>query len=303
MRKVNLILTGILSCASFWAYAQISNNGFEIINAEGNISNWTNNTLLTIAIDSNGHADSVVVDNAFYFSTNDAHSGAKAMEMRNAYDFTNNIAYAGTAMVTDNDSAYAFFQSAIPVSVQPASFNFYYKYFPVNNEWAYGEMNVYDSMDNVIGNATFTTSGTTAVYTFASAPVIYTTFTTAAFISVKFSTCLSSQAAGFGTRFLVDDVGMNGVTNVYESNKDRMASLSCYPTLATEVVHLVFKGIDKAGTMNIVITDAGGKTVFTGLQQVNNETVATIDISTLAAGSYFIKATNEQYQLNSRFLK
>lgn len=303
MKRLHTTLAGIFVCLSLSLNAQVPNNSFETINASGSIANWTSNVLIAIGIDSNGHSDSFVIDSAFYFSTTDAHSGMRAMEMRNGYNFTSNTPYGGTALASTNDSEYSFFQTLIPISSRPSGLNFYYKYFPVANEFAWGSMRVLDNNGNEVGNANFAATNKAANYTLATAPVNYTDTAAPAFVTIQFSTCIPSQTPALGTRFLVDDVSITTTTAMQDPDKTGGAVMTCFPTRVEEELNISFNGIKETDVVTFLVQDITGKLVLKETRIVLEGKTLKLNVSHLSQGSYWLQAIGKHHHLNARFIK
>jgi hypothetical protein len=305
--KNRYILPTLAFCfLSFTGFAQqIMNAGFEDLDTTGMIRNWTNTTLIPISIDSAGNSDSLVFDQAFYFSTTDAHAGQFAMEMRNAYNFTTGIGYAGSAQASTNDTQYAFFEIFLPtMGATIADFSFYCKYFPVGTESAMASMNVLDSSGSLMGNATAVINGTMANYGYISAPVNYTAPGPTAFMTISFRTCLPTDNPVLGTRFLVDDLSFAiSITGVQEISNAKQPTMSCFPTVVSDNLNLSFNDLRGNEAMQIQILDASGRIVRSEKLIVSPGKAVSIDATSLTAGSYFVKAVNDKLQLTGRFIK
>jgi len=220
MRKLfTLSVFGIFAGA---ASAQIPNNGFETLNADNNVSQWSKSFLTVIWIDSTGesHGDSIVFDspnNALYLPSTDAHSGQYALEMRNAFNFTSGIGIAGGAILSNEESYSVGFELPVPVSpMMPETFNFYYKYFPLASDSAQAIAKLFDVDGLQIGEALITLGGTVNSYTLASAPIVYSELRPVEQIAITFSTSANGELPTFGTRFLVDDVSLDGTLGLNE---------------------------------------------------------------------------------------
>lgn len=218
-RIITLIACGLLALA---ANAQIPNNGFETLNADNNISQWSKAFLTVIWIDSTGetHGDSIVFDspnNALYLPSTDVHSGQYALEMRNALNVTSGIGITGGAILHSEDTYAVGFELPVPVSpMMPESFSFYYKYFPLATDSAYAIAKMFDADGFQIGEASMRLGGTVSNYTFASAPIVYTDLRPVENISISFATSTPENLPTFGTRLLVDDVSLDGTLGLHE---------------------------------------------------------------------------------------
>jgi hypothetical protein len=133
--------------------AQVPNFSFEEANFDGSLRNWGNIYMEQAWIDSTGemHGDSIHIDFAYYFQSNEAWNGNWAAEMRNSYNYTQNKGRAG-AIIADLDSAFSAWGSfeTIPVNATPAQLGFFYKHVGVNGDTASAEITVFDSLGNEI---------------------------------------------------------------------------------------------------------------------------------------------------------
>lgn len=281
MKKFTVYLTFVLSLNAVTLPAQIHNNGFEQLNASGNVSHWGKVLLLAVVIDSSGnsHGDSIVFDNQLYFPTTDAHSGLRAMEMRNGHNYTTGQGYAGGASLSDNDSVYnGFSTNLVGIQVQPTGLNFYYKYFPVNDDSASAQITVYDEAASPIGEGFLIMSGTMSNYTLANIPITYAAPGKAAFISLSFSTFYSEDGGvrqpSFGTRLLVDDVSLNTTTGIPAFTNDQ-ALLTVYPN---PVRNLLYFQTHSDDAMHYTIYAISGQLVRKGTVQPGATSITTYDL-------------------------
>lgn len=218
-RITTLIVFAILALT---AKAQIPNNGFETLNSDNNVSQWSKAFLTVIWIDSTGesHGDSIVFDSpnqALYLPSTDAHSGQYALEMRNAYNYTSTVGIAGGAVLTQDDGYSIGFEVPVPVSpILPETFHFYYKYFPLASDSAHALAKLYDVDGIEIGEASLTIGGTVSDYTLAAIPITYSEIRPVEYISISFLTAVPGSEPTFGTRFLVDDVSFDGTLGLNE---------------------------------------------------------------------------------------
>jgi hypothetical protein len=282
MKKLIVILVDVLSLCTGTVQAQIPNPGFEKLDSEGHVTNWGKMYLfiIEVEIDSNGevhyHSDSILYDTGFYFPTSDAHSGERAMEMRNAYNVTRGIGIAGSVIMSANDSVYDGFSSPVTIHEQPISFNFYYKYFPVNNDSAIASMTLFDAEGNTIGEATTLLYDTTDTYTLASVPVVYTRDAQVASASMYFSTSNYNPMPSYGTRLIVDDVFLTSSTGF---NGPKAVNINLYPNPASHSFHIGGDG----ELRSVMIRNLLGKEVLN--MQSNS---SHIDCSSLAEGLYMV---------------
>lgn len=258
-RMITLAAFGILV---FSVKAQIPNNGFETLNADNNVSQWSKSFLMVIWIDSTGesHGDSIVFDSpnhALYLPTTDAHSGQYALEMRNAYNFTSNTGISGGAFLSATDEYNVGFEVPVPVSpMLPETFSFYYKYFPLASDSAQAVAKLFDSDGIQIGEAVRTLGGTTSTYTLASVPVNYSEVRPVESIVISFSTSIPGNEPTFGTRLLVDDVALDGSLGL----KEEQNALLLFPNPASSQV--VINGL--IGNEQFIVSNLNGEQIFAG---------------------------------------
>lgn len=276
--KRNLILAITLLGTSM-AHAQVPNSSFEELNGFNNISQWGKTLLLSVIIDSSGgeQADSIVFDNQLYFATPDAHTGVQAMEMRNAYNFTSNQGIAGGAILTPDEGYSINFLSLVEVApIQPAVLNFYYQYYPVGSDSAQAVLNVYDADGLQLGGSVVNIGGTHSAYELSSTPIDYTQPGTVHFIAMSFSTSIPGGDLHYGTRFIVDDVSLDGSLGLAE--QALAANVGLYPNPATDQFSIQS---DEPVEAIALLTTSG--------QQVPVQSSGnTFDCSQLMRGIYFV---------------
>ncbi|WP_300665886.1 T9SS type A sorting domain-containing protein [Fluviicola sp.] len=282
-RLLTLMAFGVLS---FSLQAQIPNNGFETLNADNNVSQWSKSFLTVIWIDSTGesHGDSIVFDSpnhALYLPTTDAHSGQYALEMRNAFNVTSNVGIAGGAFLSGTDTYDIGFVTSIPVSpILPETFSFYYKYFPLASDSAQAIATMYDSDGIQIGEAVLTLGGTVSNYTLASASIVYSEVRPVENIAIAFATATPGNEPTFGTRFIVDDVSLDGSLGLNEQKN----SFSLFPNPANS--NFVIDGL--TGNESFSLFHVSGEQVDVNLNQSGK-----IDCSSWPGGVYFLHVSNE----------
>lgn len=288
---LTLIAFGILG---FSVKAQIPNSGFETLNADNNISQWSKTFLTVIIIDSTGqHGDSIVFDspnNALYLPTTDAHSGQYALEMRNAFNFTSNTCITGGANLSAEDSYSIGFETPIPCSpILPESFSFYYKYFPLATDSAQAVVNLFDVDGIQVGEAIVKLSGTVSNYTFVNTPIVYSELRPVESISISFATSSYGNQPTFGTRFLVDDVSFNGSLGLDELE----SSFSVFPNPANTSFEI--NGL--TGNESIGISDMDGRVL-----ELTGEENQTINCSAWSNGIYLLKVSTANGTSVKKFL-
>lgn len=295
MKQTTTVMMMALAC---YGQAQVLNSGFESLNASGSIRNWGMTTPISQTIDLNGNTDSLVVDQQLYFSTTDAHTGQRALEMRNAYFYNSGEQIAGSASLSTNDSVYDAHAALPPLSGQPTHFTFYYKFFPVSNDVAYGWMSLLDSGGVEIGRADITITAASGSYVQASAPITYTGAGPVAFVQSGFSTASPGTVPHYGTRFLVDDVNAV-VTGIAEAHKD--AALRCYPNPATSALMIDLDDALQARP-ELHVTDAQGRDLGP-LNYTSTAKGLSIDVQALPAGVYSIMLRDSHHSYTGRFVK
>jgi len=288
---LTLIAFGILC---FSVKAQIPNNGFETLNTDNNISQWSKTFLTVIIIDSTGsHGDSIVFDspnNALYLPTTDAHSGQYALEMRNAFNFTSNSGIAGGAHLSAEESYSIGFEAPIPCSpILPEAFSFYYKYFPLATDSAQAVVNLFDVDGIQVGEALVTLGGTVSNYTFVSTPIVYSDLRPVESFSISFATSSYGNQPTFGTRFMVDDVSFDGSLGLDELE----SSLSVFPNPANSSFEI--NGL--TGNESIGISDLNGRVL-----ESTGEENQTINCSTWSNGIYLLKVSDANGTSIKKFL-
>lgn len=293
MNKTIIAWSILLSALNF--KAQLPNPGFEELTSEGKISYWGSIFLIPVYIDSTGsHTDSIIFDNQLYFSTNDAHSGLRALEMRNAYNYTSSQQIAGTANLM-SDSVVSFAGTA-SISERPLYFSFYYKFLPAGNDTAYAYMEVFDYNGNSIGESSIELWAQKTNYTLVQKPISYHSTDSAAFISVRFSTSKSGNFATLGTRFLVDDVNMDINAGLYETDNSSVF-VHCLPNPAEQELTIALAPEIENGI--IFIYDLTGKLVHAVSFEENQQ--ITIDVQTLPRGIYSLSVRTDTQAYHTLF--
>ncbi|PQJ12542.1 hypothetical protein CJD36_002000 [Flavipsychrobacter stenotrophus] len=301
--RLNLLALVLTISTSLWA--QVPNPGFEQLNIDGTTRNWGNIYLFSGVADTYGnfHMDSVVYTNTYFYTpTSDAHSGTRALEIGNGYNYTTGQCIVG-AVGADTDSvfmAYGGFDF-IPATVAPATFSFYYKYLPLNNDTGVARLVVYDSFMTALGMAEIFLSDTHSTYTLASTPVVMTAAGNVGFISVAFSTSTFGHPATFGTRLLIDDVGASttGVADI--SNADH--KLICYPTVAGSQLNVGIDGLTHNTNAAMKIMDISGRTLRTENLEFAAGMATPVNVESLSAGTYVISETIATGNYIARFIK
>lgn len=302
MKKLRLLFGLFLS--SLVINAQVPNPGFENINPNGSIKNWGDLILMAFAIDSNGvPLDTFILDQAFYFSSNDAHSGSKALEMRNGYWTVSGDKIAGRAKLSANDTDYTFFSSPVGIGQVPQNFSFYYKFLPANNDTAYAWLRLTDSSSNIVAEAEIFISGNHPVYSLISTPIIYsgTIASTPAFMEMGFTTAKPYSEANYGTRLVIDDVSLSYITTGMDK-ESFSNSIQSFPNPAEK--YLILKTGTDLNTYNlsISITDIEGRQIKNFNYRPEKNSIK-VDIEPLPSGVYFLKLETGTQVYKGKFVK
>jgi len=292
MKKTATILMIALFLKASLSQAQIPNSSFEHLNYDGTISNWGSVFLFPMWIDTSGssYVDSIVFDNNwFYTLTNDAFLGSTAIELSNAWDYTTNLGIPGS-ITADTDSVFSAWGSfeTFPIQMQPFNFSFYYKYLPVNNDSGVATLQLFDSMMNQVGEAVIIISGTVSNYTLATAPVIYTDTTPAAFAYINFRTAVYGSQASFGTRLLIDEVMFNYVTTIDIQEGSSGNALKIYPNPFTNELIIADYSLRENNIAEVF--DIYGRKIYSGALQTTNTKLSTVDWE---SGIYFVRIAGQ----------
>ena len=279
------------------AKAQIPNASFETMLTNGLLSNWKPPFLvLTITIDSNGvaHSDSLS-SYTFYQMTNDAHSGNKALELNNIYNYTQQINYPAGISVGNDSDVYSSFSNSISLIEQPDEFNFYYKYFPINNDTAYAHADIFDSIGNLIGDATILLSGTINSYSNATAKINYTVNAIAKSGTIDIATSQpNSINSHFGTRLLVDDISFKKATIGIQNVNIDAASINIFPNPAQNQIEIK----SETAIRSVKIKNIVGDLCYDSLLAETNSTI--INTNKFPNGIYMIEIQLKNKELISK---
>lgn len=270
------------------------NPGFELINTTiGKPAFWQPAYYILFPLDSN--CTWVGVD-SMSFPTNDAHSGNYALELRTAtYCQSNTVGGNIRTMLYDVDT---FADQRIPFAKRPAQFSFYYKLFSVMADRGYAEVSIEDSTGNVVADAGVNYYQA-ATWTQATIPLTYHTTDTPAYLTIKFR-LYNDSGLHYGTRFLIDDIDLEGITGVNDIPSP--ALLSCYPVPATSALYLRTPE-NMNGPCRISITDAMGRLVQVRKLTATANTELKLDVESLPPGVYFVKLNSGSASASGKFVK
>lgn len=211
--------------------AQVLNSGFEKELAQGGgIKNWSSITLFHFP------DDSLHIDSALYFRNSDPHSGEHALELRNGYSA--DVKYSGHVSLSEDDSDYGSFATGMAFTELPKYFTFYYKFFPAGpNDTARATISLINGVDGDIqGSAEILISKLNPEYTEAIVPITYTGSGAPTNLFIDFATRTQNSVPNFGTRFLIDDVGLRNTVSSVRNRSEGGFHVSCSPNPATNSI-------------------------------------------------------------------
>jgi hypothetical protein len=259
--------------------------------------------MFPVSIDTDGSStmDSLVFNHYFYFSTTDAHSGSRALEISNAYNYTRSECITGAAGA-DTDSVFTAYGSLdfLPATVAPGTFNFYYKYLPLNNDSAIARMVVYDSFMSELGKAELILSGTHAAYTLATAPVVMSAAGNVGFISVFFSNSTNGHPPTFGTRLVIDDINLlpAGIGDASAGAQQ----LLCYPSANGEAQLIALTHNTQSITAHLCLCDINGRQLMQRSVTLNGTEPVSIDVNNYPSGIYMVKLVGTTGVYTTKFI-
>ena len=146
-----------------------------------------------------------------------------------------------------------------------------------------------DPTADKIARATyFTPTGTSSVWKRFSAPFVYTSAGTPAYIMINMTSSANQLTTFNGSKMWVDDVAFiyNNPVSVKENDLDKNAKVYYYDK--TIYVDFLNKNSEHS---TIEIYNATGQLVAT--QQIDNNSVNTIDVSSFKSGIYMYKVTGK----------
>jgi hypothetical protein len=288
----NLFLSVSLCLLVSRGFAQIPNPSFEEINANGSLRIWGNLYIQPVWFDTTGEmqGDSIIIDNAYYSATSDAHNGNWAAEMRNSFNYSQNTGTAG-AIIADLDSVYTAWGSfeTIPVQDYPSALGFFYKHNPVNGDSAFALIIVYDSLGNEIGFGQSIVSNFTNVYVYNTAQITYTSQDFPASALVKFSN-FYTEAPGvrqpsLGSSFIVDDVQLYTTTG-FDLVSRKQLDVVVYPNPSSDLITIRRNTSEMA---QVKIYQLNGQLLK---QETICNDVSEIDLRDFSNGAYLLEVVS-----------
>ena len=157
---------------------------------------------------------------------------------------------------------------------------------------------LFRSVDGTIrGTAELLISKATPQYTEAIVPILYTGDGAPSHLFIQFSTRTAASTASYGTRFLVDDVGLrNSVSSVHSSGTDQYRINCAVDRITKTISFLAENTTDK---LTISIFTLTGEKLF----QSDFTSSLLIEAAAFAKGIYFYTITSEHHPaLSGKFL-
>jgi hypothetical protein len=298
----------LLSMAS--TQAQVVNGDFETLTPSFFPSNWGFNLMMPVSIS----PETGETTQDFLQFTNcwgrlavvsfTPHSGQYALEISNALNVTQNqVIPGGATLFNDPEAEFPGWNIGAPIeSGTPINqFGFYYKFIPTagGNNIAEAVLEVHGE-SGIIGRATIEISQVTATFQYVYAPVDFTSNETPLFMTISFNMAKEGSTPTFGTILTVDDVTVNGAalhTNTFQSD-----AFAVYPTITQDEI-TIQKGKATDGNYIFKVINAEGKTVKSLPLNFNNDNVATLNVSELSKGIYFLQTKTTSGAFVTKFVK
>lgn len=216
--------------------------------------------------------------------TTDKHAGTYALMLETIYsELFDTIAFITTGQITQTGVLGGF-----PITNFPTSLSGYYKYTPQGNDSAV--IAVYFRKNGVYIDSVIKVLGPASSYTLFDIPIDYT------WNPVPDSTNIGISSSNFygdinnigiGSKLYLDDLVFSGSTNVSAKEiQEPLNGLKISPNPANDIIKIEF-GNSLDQDLSITILDITGKLILTETQE-SFRTYGEIDISSLAAGTYFI---------------
>jgi hypothetical protein len=300
MKKIYLLLLLVAISAS---NAQVVNGDFENIKSNGKVSNWGINFSFPVAIDlgtGENVADTILFGNSAGFScapTNDSYAGAKALEIRNAYNLTqNHVIPGGAELFHDATQDSPGWNPGVPIEpgMNVSFLAFHYKYIPFGvTDVIEAELTVLGESGE-IGRASIQIAEPDYVYDgnvqfkYAETPVIYTSDETPLWMYISFSMGTQENAT-FGSKIIIDNVRVNN--DALATTQFTNSNFSIFPTITNQLLTVVPNKSNNDRAFHFSIYAIDGKLVREDSVEFNGNSAATIDVSSLTKGIYFIKSS------------
>lgn len=270
------IFTTALWLLALHASAQIVNPGFE---------SWTG-TQPQGWDNSNGDGSNTSV-----ISTNDAHSGSRAVQLSVVQVFGFNLPGAINQMET-------------PISNLPATLRFWMESSFPNESLLLVSATIYDNESNPLASAISFESNEYSNYTEIVVPFEVVDQGVPSKVDIIFSIgSLTGQPADVvGAVVRIDDVSLSSTPVNVEEEVKKAAELTVFPNPASG--DAVTLQTDFTGAVDIQIADMTGKMVFEqNMQNVDSNGIIRLDVSTLASGMYTISVRGDGAIASTRLKK
>jgi hypothetical protein len=273
MKKIFITALWLLALG---ASAQITNPGFET---------WTG-TQPQAWENSNGDGDNTSV-----ISTNDAHSGMRAVQLSVVQVFGFNL--PGTIS-----------QMEIPTTTVPSSLRFWMESSFPNDAILLASATVSDANSNPLAYAISFVANEYSNYTEVAIPFEVVAMGIPSKVDLVFS--IGSEngdlAELVGAVVRLDDVSLSNIpVNVEEQTRDK-TELSIFPNPVSG--DLVTLQTDFVGTVDIIVTDMTGRMVLQQLlQNVDSNGSIRLDVSILPAGMYTVSVRGNGAVASTRLKK
>jgi Secretion system C-terminal sorting domain len=306
MKKITITLKMVFLFVSITTMnAQIINGDFETINQTGLVSNWGKNFAMNVVLDpaTGGSIPDLIqyggCSTSICSPTIVSNSGQYAMEMINFYNITQDKLIVGGAVLFEDatqntppggnyniNHSRVPFDSTILYANQGVSLGFYYKFWPMGNDIAEANLELFDIEGNSVGKASVPISGVNTTFNYIYTPVNFTSSATPISMSMSFTMAQEGSTPTFGSSLIVDDVMLNNVAlSNFQLSTD---SFKVYPTITNQQLTIQKGAKVTNGNYNFEILNLEGKLMQQVDLNLSNET-STIDVSHLSSGMYLIK--------------
>lgn len=234
----------------------------------------------------------------------DAHTGARSMLIRNAFNVTQNTIIPGSAELFNSEISPVptGWNTGVPVEEDAEiwMFGFWYKFAPLGNDIAEGNLELFDVNGNMVGRASVPISGFDNQFQYVYTPIDFTSNETPAFMTISFTMAAEGSTPVFGSTLNIDDVRVNFLPLGMAEHEAH--SFIVYPTVASHDLTIVRNSVSENNTLQLSIIDMTGKTVKRQTVDMAHSQ-ATIDVSALANGTYIVAADAGNERSVTRFIK
>lgn len=308
MKKIYLLLAIITTTIG---QAQVPNPGFEETISDGvTLKNWGTFFPSNIIIDVNTGeiiTDDIIFQNGTGFSSpvGNCVTGSWSMMLTNAFNATQNVVIPGKASIFNDaeSETHTGWNDGYPIA--PGTIidrlGFDYQFFPAgDNDAAEATLELYGESGEMVGKASIPISGFTADFAYVYSTVQFTSNETPVLMRLEFNMAPDGSTPTFGSMLLVDNVIVNGMP--LGVNTSSQSLFTVYPTLADNEINIMKSTEVNNDTYTMTISDANGKTVKQQSISINDNP-ATMDVSQLTSGVYFLRAESGNASSVTRFIK